>query len=251
MIGLALFPSLLKYKVSPQWDLFTDAFGVTVYKSFLKIHNPHLIAKSETGLTKAVPDILIHNNNIKEFYEIKPNSIAGRSAGKEKITKLLSIYKDFNLPYIEGEKFIPPDELKLGTINIVISGAKVPVHVSIGLKKHGALIYYSLCIETDIEKVYLTKAEKQLLEAIFKMIRKFFQEALETIKTMKLFGHALIVLFEIWLQSYLDELKKISGTEASAAILFILFLATAEFTVPLALLEAAEVYLSAALKSVL
>lgn len=53
------------------------------------------------------PDIMIHTDQCREFYEIKPNSRAGLSAGAKKVGILKAVYASYHLPYTAGRQYNP------------------------------------------------------------------------------------------------------------------------------------------------
>lgn len=191
-VAFELTPFLAKNRVAPN-DLYIDPSyeGVT-YLGFLKPRNPKLpnTLADDKILGEARPDILIHTRLIKEFYEIKPNSNSGRAAGKRKVQDLNRIYSTYNLPYSEGSSFIPPDHIEIGSTSIVVSGKTIPVEVSFGLLKTGALILYDVCITTnwkdilvvEVEGMYLLlKALLELLQAAFARAQVFIEKTREAI----------------------------------------------------------------------
>jgi len=97
-----------KMGFNPQSD-FVDVGGKSIdrvgkFVDFLQTAN-HLsvverlkIIGSSWARDTAIPDILVHRDNRREFYEIKPGSKNGIRAGIEKINKFVALCLQYNLP---------------------------------------------------------------------------------------------------------------------------------------------------------
>lgn len=186
-IAHELRPFLEEQNIAKEDAFLDDSMGTTDYTNFLHLKNPDLSRNSDEILKTAVPDILIHNVNLKEFYEIKPDSNDGRSAGREKLKKLNSNYSNprCNLPYKEGKKFVPPDHIDMGVAVVVVDGVPYPIRLALGLRKEGALIFYELCIGTNWKVVMLAKALEALLFSIFKLLKAMLTKSKEFLKKLK------------------------------------------------------------------
>lgn len=180
-IAHELRPFLEQQNIASEDTFLDDSIGVRRYTDFLHEKNPDLSRNSDSILKKAVPDILIHSNKLKEFYEIKPDSADGRSAGREKLRDLIDIYSNprCNLPYQEGRKFIPPDHIELGVAIIEVDGFAFPVKIALGLRKSGALILYELCIGTNWKLVLFAEAVETLLYGVYKVLKGMLTKSKE------------------------------------------------------------------------
>ncbi len=233
-INYRLIPTLLEYKVT-LWELYWDpSFEGLTYIGFLRTWNSFLPPGIDELLGAARPDILIHNAAMKEYYEIKPDSLSGRSDGYKKLRDLISIYKTYGLPYKQGQNFRVPETIEIGKTTVKVGTVPVPVKLEFGLRKEGALIVYNLCITTNWAKV-LTSTEflKILIEAILDLLKQAFR------KSSELFDLILVYISENWG----SVLKGVGGALALAALVVL----TSEITVPAALITAIVEFFSTAL----
>ncbi|MEU6985982.1 peptidoglycan-binding domain-containing protein [Streptomyces sp. NPDC046324] len=170
-------------------DFFDEASDTTRCRflaSFLAAHNPgvdegfisHSCEVRKKPVDRgddenerfAVPDIITHEPGVRmEFYEIKPNSDFGRTAGREKIETFLSLM-DFisaNDPnfarYEKGKMFDPDRTITFYQRNYLgIIPCRVSLHYRRATEPEIAqgLVVYEICVEVDGE----------LLEALAKAI---------------------------------------------------------------------------------
>jgi hypothetical protein len=128
----------------------------------------------------AIPDIVVHRDNRREFYEIKPGSKSGIRAGIEKINKFVALCLQYNLPrdrrtylpysgaYLPGTKYKPHSQiLAFGTLtNIKKFHPKVwDVYLRVEYARP-ALLIYKICISGQF--INQEEAKKEL----FKILRK-------------------------------------------------------------------------------
>jgi hypothetical protein len=176
-ISYKLTPFLERYGVAP-FDLYQDySFEGSIdktYVGFLRIKNPSLspsvINKLLTTPLKR-PDILIDNSNLKEYYEIKPDSPSGRSAGRSKLANIESYYNNYSLPYKRGQLFNPPSNILIGRTEVSSGGTRIPVEVSFDLRLDNGLILYKLCIKTKWRLILALGLVYALLKAIIDLMR--------------------------------------------------------------------------------
>ena len=179
-ISFNLTPYLIKYGVAP-FDLYQDySYAGSIdknYIGFLRLKNPNLSARVIQRLLNTPherPDILIDNKKLKEYYEIKPDSQTGRSAGRKKMRSIADYYYKYSLPYSVGRYFNPPSELLIGRTVIYSGKTQIPVEVSFGLRLDNGLILYDLCIKTKWHLILELVHELllKLLRAIIDLIRQ-------------------------------------------------------------------------------
>src|SRR5205807_492042 len=97
----------------------SHGFGNTsLYASFLRSDHPTLspsqiLHMSENKLVK-IPDLMTFDPGRRtEFYEIKPNSATGRTAGEVKIANVHALCQSFGLPYVPGTQWNPDTKVTL------------------------------------------------------------------------------------------------------------------------------------------
>jgi hypothetical protein len=132
------------------FDIYIDNNNPAPYLYFLARHNPHFDQAAQTRYYRQVygareyrrPDMLIHTFVERSFYEIKPDSTAGRAAGEAKIAILDSTYRQYGLPYRAGSGYS-------GTRILVASyGSLLRAHLETTLLRSG-LIVYKLCLDSS------------------------------------------------------------------------------------------------------
>lgn len=131
-------------------EVFQDHYNPAAYLYFLALNNPHFTAEMQRDyfarawaqkLAK-VPDFLVHKATEKAFYEIKPDSVTGRSAGINKVGKLQAVYPFYRLPYRPGTIFVPRDH------RVAFFGTALRVFLRVRRTAPG-LIVYKLCLESE------------------------------------------------------------------------------------------------------
>jgi hypothetical protein len=149
----AIFPASTKDFVD-----YTPGFGnVPMMIAFLKTNNPKLsVSKvaslSGAGLTK-VADIITHDSPIQTaFYEIKPNSVDGRFAGRIKVASVDALMTALSLPYVPGTIYMPDKSIRFFSGMVLGSPLELFFHFK---RTAPGLILYEICAEGDLEKIGL------------------------------------------------------------------------------------------------
>jgi hypothetical protein len=146
---------------SEDYGDFTAGWSnVTLYTTFLKDRNPRLsvsqlldmrrkLGGDDSGSLFRVPDIVTDTGAVREFYEIKPNSFSGVTAGDEKIANIDAFNTYFHLTYLPGTKWKPDRRILLydGVIETVELQVKIFFHFC---RVQPGLIAYELCIEAGL-----------------------------------------------------------------------------------------------------
>lgn len=130
--------------------VFQDHHNPDAYLYFLAKHNPHFTeAKQRDYFQRAwaqklakVPDFLVHLAAEKAFYEVKPDSPSGRTAGVDKVGKLKAVYRYYTLPYRAGTAFNPRDH------RVAFFGQALEVTLRVTRAAPG-LIVYKLCLKSE------------------------------------------------------------------------------------------------------
>jgi hypothetical protein len=97
-----------------------------------------------------VPDLLNHvperakSPERAEYYEIKPNSKAGRAAGRKKLKSLEEDYGKLGIPYIRGKVWAVDKKVRIHRGNIFGFDVEAFFHY---LLLEDGLIVYEICIE--------------------------------------------------------------------------------------------------------
>ncbi|MFZ0603261.1 MAG: hypothetical protein WAN05_18250 [Roseiarcus sp.] len=134
--------------------------NVTLYTTFLKERNPFVsvsqlldmrrkLGGDDSGSLFKVPDLVTHSGSVRQFYEIKPNSLSGVAAGNEKIANIDAFNAYFHLSYLPGTAWSPNQRILLydGIIETVEIRVKVFFHFFL---LQPGLIVYELCIEAGL-----------------------------------------------------------------------------------------------------
>jgi hypothetical protein len=136
-------------------DISLGFGNTTLFIAFLRANNKlstsQLLSLSASGLVN-IPDLMTHNPpRNREFYEIKPNSVDGRAAGRAKIASLAALFGFLGLGYRPGTSWKPAERILLWSGLIV--GARIEAHLSFfASPTTNGLILYELCIEGEIAK---------------------------------------------------------------------------------------------------
>lgn len=121
------------------------------YVAFILAKNPGLSLLQAAAVAASVvvrPDVLIHQPPLTEFEEVKPDSRAGRTAGRAKVRGLNAFYTRFTLPYVGGTTYIPRPPFVI--CSGIIPGTSTPFTATFEIKRDRAgLLVYDICIETD------------------------------------------------------------------------------------------------------
>jgi hypothetical protein len=139
--------------------------------AFLKLRNPFIDEglvrdfcrqrKVRDGDKSLVPDIITHDGDLREFYEVKSASPTGRKDGAQKIRNFCELNAGHGMPYCEdvGEE---PQARPRGTAyspqfkQVFVSGTwqGIPVRVSLQFTREAnSLILYKYCVEISAETV--------------------------------------------------------------------------------------------------
>lgn len=120
-----------------------------VLVAFIIAKNPGMSWVHQLALGAAAvarPDVLMHQGFLTEFEEVKPNSVAGRAAGRAKTRFLSSFYPSLSLPYTAGTTYIPHPPF------VIVSGSigSVPIVITFETTRdRNGLLVYDICVETD------------------------------------------------------------------------------------------------------
>ncbi|MEY9987992.1 hypothetical protein ABIE67_000024 [Streptomyces sp. V4I8] len=139
---------------SPANDFFDTANSAALYTDFLRVHNPAIdpsvIATVGAGVR---PDIVSHRPGQQaEWYEIKPLSPAGVSAGLAKGVKLRSNYETNAFPYRPGRAYTPSAKITLGEF-VTPEGERLEVFIEPRRLLPG-LIFYRFCVGGDFVRYF-------------------------------------------------------------------------------------------------
>lgn len=132
-------------------DIYIDNNNPAPYLWFLARHNPGFDQAAQIAYYRQVymdrqyrrPDMLIHTIAERTFYEIKPDSTAGRSAGIEKVGILAATYAAHGLPYRPGTNYITT-RIQTATYGAGLINSYIEANL-IG----PGLITYKLCLESN------------------------------------------------------------------------------------------------------
>jgi len=146
---------------------YFDNFNPTQYRDFLVAHNPSLgsgakavalAAASVTGIAR--PDIMCDDGVRKDYYEIKPLSPSGVTAGLRKLTAIQAFMAVLELPYVPGTTYSPSKDIP------IMSGLVLgePLTVSLNVQRFApGLVTYSLCLEGNLVEILAKVALAALL----------------------------------------------------------------------------------------
>lgn len=132
---------------------FLDDAGPAKYVAFLSANNPAADpAKIQALGQKTRPDIISHRAPF-EWYEIKPESIAGGAAALLKLGKIVDSYGDAGLPYNVGKSY-SPNRRELHLANIVgPSGEQMEAIIEVS-RIGPALLFWTLCLKGDFVEYF-------------------------------------------------------------------------------------------------
>ena len=122
-----------------------------------------------------VPDLLTHDPPINktptraEFYEIKPNSISGRYAGRRKIKSLETDYGKMKLPYVRGAVWKVDKQVKVFKGNLFGFDVKGFFHYK---QLQDGLIVYQICVEGLLLPLLMLAMIAAIIAAIVVIIIK-------------------------------------------------------------------------------
>lgn len=119
------------------------------YVAFIISKNPGLSLATQAAIAAssvARPDVLMDQAPLRDFEEVKPNSAAGRTAGRAKVGVLNTFYAGFSLPYFPGTTYVPMPPLTI--VSGSIGGVPLVVTFEVTRDRDGLLVY-DICVETD------------------------------------------------------------------------------------------------------
>ncbi len=131
-------------------QVFQDSNNPAAYLLFLAANNPQFTQALQTdfyarlgaeGLMR-IPDLMVHTPAEKAFYEIKPDSPSGLTAGIEKVGILSAVYPFYKLPYVAGTMYTPRD------FNVASLGGMLGVTMRVRRAAPGLLLY-KLCVDAN------------------------------------------------------------------------------------------------------
>ena len=131
-------------------EVFRDANNPAAYLFFLASKNPQFTQARQTDYyarlraerLMRIPDSLVHTAGEKAFYEVKPDSASGISAGVEKVGVLRAVYPFYALPYLAGTSFEPRDHV------VAQLGSAVQATLRVRRAAPGLLVY-RLCLDSE------------------------------------------------------------------------------------------------------
>lgn len=167
-------PIMLNYCASTGCAIFATDYldtDAATYIAFLAAHNPHLTALDIVELAIAAtvtggvfrPDILTHKPPRFEYEEIKPDSVAGRAAGRAKQLGLAVLFARFSLPYLPGITWSGT-----GTLPLVTLPGPVEVFLEWHRNRPG-LVVYNICVRGE-EAVLLAYGIVGIILAVIAII---------------------------------------------------------------------------------
>ncbi|HEX6022074.1 MAG TPA: hypothetical protein VFZ00_08760 [Solirubrobacter sp.] len=162
---------------------FFDVGGAVPYIAFLAAHNPSVdvpLLAVQAGLSGGVliPDILADNGTRKEYYEIKPNSVDGRPAGRAKLAAIAAFMAFNTLPYVPGTTYVPTPRIPLPGVGAIAMAALNAPALACGppeislepILMAPGLIVYRICITADFECILKVIALEALAAAVIAAI---------------------------------------------------------------------------------
>jgi hypothetical protein len=155
------------FPAPPATDFFdiSHGFGNTsLYAAFLgarftSLTPDRLVQLSDDKLLK-IPDLATDVPSQREFYEVKPGSSSGISAGRRKIANIQGFYSRFSVPLVAGVQWSPDFRFRL------FQGGLLGLEVDVFLhfwRPEAALVLYEVCAEGRTRR--LTNAEVAMIIA--------------------------------------------------------------------------------------
>jgi hypothetical protein len=146
---------------------YIDNYNPGAYLAFMRAHNPSLgsgapaaalLAASVTGIAR--PDLMTDNGARREYYEIKPFSPDGVSAGMEKLVEIMAFMATLSLPYIPGVTYSPSKDIPMWS-GMVLGE---PLGMALNVQRHlPGLVTYSLCLRGNLSAILAKVALAALL----------------------------------------------------------------------------------------
>lgn len=147
-------------------DITAGWRNVELYLAFLKMNNPKLSVsqlldmrkslRSEKGSLTKIPDIMTHDGELREFYEIKPNNPDGVTKGVDKIANIKAFLDFFGLrSYGAGIGWKPDTKILLfeGHLPELLPTMSIPVKIKVFFHFKWlvpGLVVYEICVEPDL-----------------------------------------------------------------------------------------------------
>lgn len=170
----------------PFVDVFLDnPMGPLSYIAFLASHYPSLnkaLLAVQISLSGGVlvPDIL--DTRSDEFYDVKPNSIDGRAAGRGKLAALDAFMTFNSLPYTRGSSYTPSPFIPIplagpalvASLTALVGPAVAIPALACGLplvtikpeRSAAGLLVYEVCVEADLDCYLKVLALDALIAAV-------------------------------------------------------------------------------------
>lgn len=148
----------------PFGNVFLDnPLGPMSYVAFLAAHHPHLnraLLATQIGLSGGilVPDVLDVRDH--QLYEIKPDSVDGRLAGRGKLAAIDAFMSFNTLPYVRGTTYTPTPSIPIPLASAALApflglptllACGIP-NVSLSVTRPApGLVLYEICVEADFD----------------------------------------------------------------------------------------------------
>ena len=153
---------------NPYNDYF-DNYNPLEWEAFLARHDPKVALGDKNsfrrymlGLIGSRPDIATNKGLRREYYEIKPFSPPGVSAGLKKLVELALLMWYLEQPYVPGTSYIGARSIPVKGTATTLFGLSVSMNLLVFAAAPG-LILYLVCIEGELVKLL----EKITLAALF------------------------------------------------------------------------------------
>jgi hypothetical protein len=151
----------------PMGTVYIDNYNPKEYIDFLKAHNPSLNALPYAAKLAAYvaagfkrPDILSDYSTSKEYYEIKPLSPSGVTAGAGKLAFIVGFMASLGLPYRAGTTYSPSKDIPI--MSGIFLGEPLAVFLRVQRFVPG-IITYSLCLSGNLTGILAKVALVALL----------------------------------------------------------------------------------------
>ena len=165
-----------------------DGREPSIWWNFLVANNPHVrtgpAAKRflDAQRTQRRPDIALHGERLKEYYEVKPHSIKGRADGRSKLRDLAKLMDVVPFPYKPGTTYDPKgkDIRMAGTTGGVAFVLPITLYLRVTLHDPGLLVY-DFCIEGEWELLLAILGVAALRLLLSELIQLIIAEVFEKI----------------------------------------------------------------------
>jgi hypothetical protein len=168
---------LAKMGVAPPATAYVDSSFVgpidPALLRFIVAHNPGFAAWKQVFLAITPvrrPDIIADDGTLREYEEVKTDSIFGITDGFAKLLEIRAWMSALGLPYVRGTAYSPTPTIPFFASTLP-SG--IPFNLSLAVRRESdGLIVYKLCIETDFLKLALAAVIIALIAAIIILLPK-------------------------------------------------------------------------------